>query len=148
MERNKTRWLLAAFVVVAALFLGPVSTGWADEVDEAIDETTEAADKADEAAAGDSTSAVDRAVSGVDSSVRVAETASEASPSGEPTSRSLPREERQMPGGVPAIAAYLILWVLFGGYLFFVHRHQRRLRDEIDELEMRIDELLGTDGSG
>lgn len=40
---------------------------------------------------------------------------------------------------------YLILWGLFGGAVFFAIWRQRKLQREIDGLEKRIDDLLGTE---
>ena len=57
-----------------------------------------------------------------------------------------PSEEVTIPGGTLVIVGYLVLWGMLGGFLFFVLLRQRRLQDEVDELERRIDESFGTDG--
>ena len=52
--------------------------------------------------------------------------------------------ETTIHGGTLVIAAYLILWVMFGGILLLVLRRQKVLQRELDGLESRIDEVLGT----
>lgn len=58
----------------------------------------------------------------------------------------LPAGEATVPGGDLMVAGYLILWVMLGGYLFFVMWRQRRLGDEIEELEQRIDQAFDAVG--
>lgn len=57
-----------------------------------------------------------------------------------------PAEETAVPGGTLMVIGYLVLWVMLGAYLFSVMWRQRRLQDEIDELEQRIDETFAADG--
>lgn len=59
---------------------------------------------------------------------------------------SLSAAESTIPGGTLMVLAYMLLWVMFGGYLFFIMRRQRKLQDELEGLEHRIDEVLGTVG--
>lgn len=57
-----------------------------------------------------------------------------------------PSEETSVPGGTLMVIGYLVLWGMLGGFLFFVLLRQRRLQDEVDELERRIDESFAADG--
>lgn len=63
-------------------------------------------------------------------------------------SESLAASETTVTGGTLVIITYLILWAMVGGVLFFVIRRQRRLQAELDGLENRIDEMLGTATDG
>lgn len=56
---------------------------------------------------------------------------------------SVAQQEATIPGGTLVIVGYVILWVMLGGYLLFVMWRQRRLQDDIDALEERIDEAYG-----
>ena len=57
---------------------------------------------------------------------------------------SLAASETTIPGGTLVMVAYMVLWLMFGGYLFFIMRRQSKLQDELEGLERRIDNVLGT----
>ncbi len=54
-------------------------------------------------------------------------------------------EETTIPGGTLVVASYLALWVMILVYLAVLSARQKRLDDQIDELEKRLDTLLGVD---
>lgn len=56
------------------------------------------------------------------------------------------RAETSVSGGLLVLVTYLLLWLLIGGVLVFMMLRQQRLQEEIDGLEERIDEILGTTG--
>lgn len=56
---------------------------------------------------------------------------------------SLAAQETSIPGGVLVLVTYLVLWGLFGGYLFMIMRRQRALQRDLEGLDDRIDEVLG-----
>lgn len=56
---------------------------------------------------------------------------------------SLASQETSIPGGVLVLVTYLVLWGLFGGYLFMIMRRQRALQRDLEGLDDRIDEVLG-----
>ncbi|RAL25526.1 hypothetical protein DL240_00895 [Lujinxingia litoralis] len=43
---------------------------------------------------------------------------------------------------------YIVLWVMIGGYIFFVMRRQKALEKDLGRLEGRLDEVLGTGAEG
>lgn len=59
---------------------------------------------------------------------------------------SLAASETTISGGSLVIITYMVLWLLFGAVLLLVLRRQRTLQREMDNLEERIDEVLGTAG--
>lgn len=56
---------------------------------------------------------------------------------------SLAAQETTVPGGVLLIAAYIALWLLFFAYLAFIMRRQQALNKDLENLERRMDEVLG-----
>lgn len=75
--------------------------------------------------------------------VEKAEAGGEAAPN-RPTleQTSLASQERTLPGGTLALAAYIVLWVLVFGFIFVVMRRQRALNRELESLEQRMDEVV------
>ena len=53
--------------------------------------------------------------------------------------------ETTIPGGTLVMITYVALWLIFGGVLFGAIWRQRKLQRDLDQLEGRIDRLLGTD---
>ncbi|MFU8805365.1 MAG: CcmD family protein [Bradymonadaceae bacterium] len=60
-----------------------------------------------------------------------------------PTTPTLASQEASVPGGVLLMTAYMILWLLFFGYLIFLMRRQKALTRDLENLERRMDEVLG-----
>lgn len=56
---------------------------------------------------------------------------------------SVAAQETTIHGGTLVMATYIVLWLLFGGYLFAIMRRQRTLQREIEHLDGRLDEVLG-----
>ena len=52
-------------------------------------------------------------------------------------------QETSIHGGVLVLASYIVLWVLVFAFVFYVLRTQRRVHDELDGLERRIERLFG-----
>lgn len=50
--------------------------------------------------------------------------------------------ERKVTGGTLALVAYVALWILVFGFVVLVVRRQRRIDDELDELEGRLDRVF------
>lgn len=54
-------------------------------------------------------------------------------------------QETTITGGTLVVVAYLALWAMLLVYLAVLSARQKRLDDEIDELEKRLDTILGID---
>ncbi len=52
-------------------------------------------------------------------------------------------QETSIHGGTLVLAAYICLWVLIFGFVFFVMRRQRAVQDDLEGLERRLDDLFG-----
>lgn len=52
-------------------------------------------------------------------------------------------QETTIHGGTLVMVAYVTLWVIFGGVLLAVLYRQKVLQRELDELDSRMDALLG-----
>lgn len=61
---------------------------------------------------------------------------------------TLASQETTIPGGTLVMVAYLVLWVLLGGYAFLIARRQAKLQREIKGLDARIDEAFGGEERG
>jgi len=61
---------------------------------------------------------------------------------------SLASQDASVPGGALLLICYMVLWVMIGGYVFFVMRRQKALADDLERLESRLDEVLGTGTAG
>lgn len=61
---------------------------------------------------------------------------------------SLASQDTSVPGGTLLMICYIILWVMIGGYVFFVMRRQKALAEDLERLEGRLDEVLGTGAEG
>lgn len=62
--------------------------------------------------------------------------------------KSLASQDTSVPGGALLLICYMVLWVMIGGYVFFVMRRQKALADDLERLEGRLDEVLGTGTAG
>ncbi|WP_199589689.1 CcmD family protein [Lujinxingia litoralis] len=61
---------------------------------------------------------------------------------------SLASQDTSVPGGTLLMICYIVLWVMIGGYIFFVMRRQKALEKDLGRLEGRLDEVLGTGAEG
>ncbi|WP_230470397.1 CcmD family protein [Lujinxingia vulgaris] len=64
------------------------------------------------------------------------------------TGASLASQDTSVPGGTLLMICYIVLWVMIGGYVFFVMRRQKALAEDLERLESRLDEVLGTGAQG
>lgn len=55
---------------------------------------------------------------------------------------SLASQEKTIPGGTLAMAAYVALWFLLLGYFVVMTLRLRSLREDVRQLDKRIDELV------
>jgi hypothetical protein len=58
---------------------------------------------------------------------------------------SVASQETNIPGGTLMLIAYIVFTAMMLGYLALLSFRQRRLDDDIDELEKRLDELAAID---
>lgn len=56
---------------------------------------------------------------------------------------SLAAREATVPGGTLLIIAYVALWLLVFGYMAMIMRRQHALSRDLQNLERRMDEVLG-----
>lgn len=77
------------------------------------------------------------------------ETASQEANPAEETSPSAASQETTVTGGTLMLVAYICLWVLIFGYLYYLHLGQKRLDEEqrqlSDELERLSDNFMESD---
>lgn len=153
---NKCGWrvvmLAMGLCTGAVLVLGAPSMAWADDAgedgameaaeDAAEQQVVEATERASEAAGDDP--AVDSKPDGADGVEVVDEYGDgdgEHADAG--AGRQLAEDETEVPGGVFVIITYLVLWLMLGGFVVVMLVRQKRLQGQLDDLEHRIDDLLG-----
>ena len=146
-------WLGLIMLWIGVLLLALPASAWADDepvdpVSAAEQAASDAQSQAEEAAHSEEASQNESAEQPEESEAtgESEADADEASQQQSPaTRRTLPTRETTIPGGWLVVITYLLLWLMFGGYLVWVILRQRRLRREIDALERRIDEVLVDD---
>lgn len=94
---------------------------------------------------------------------RAADTAPEASDEGEPAQGELPvaqeeggqdaaagsmaeskaSQERTIPGGTLAVISYILLWLMTMAFIGLTARRQSQLAEELEQLEQRMDRVVG-----
>ena len=55
---------------------------------------------------------------------------------------SLASQEKSIPGGTLALAAYLVLWFMLLAYFVVLTTRLRKMRQDVKTLEKRVDELF------
>lgn len=130
MTWSHTRSLFVALIACAGVFAAPAAVAQGDGAAAPPDEAGESAE-------------VDRAED--DAEEQAAET-DKGERSGMEQAAGADRQqqdgERSLSGGTLALVAYLILWALVFGFIYLVMRRQRRLDDEVEELEARLDRVF------
>lgn len=58
---------------------------------------------------------------------------------------SVASKETSVPGGTLMVIAYIVFAAMMFGYLALLSFRQRRLDDDVEELEKRLDELAALD---
>lgn len=128
---TKFRSLLVASLVLLMVLVG-VGSAWAQLGGEGA------------SAPGQPEQADEQAAEQADEQAEPVEQAAPAEDVSRPTVAETSRasEERSLPGGMLALAAYLVLWVLIFGLVWMTLRRQGKLNAEIAALERRMDQVF------